>query len=167
MGTVYLAQDIRFQQRYVALKENHDRSPAAQHQFRWEAEVLATLQHPHLPAVTDHFITPDGRQFLVMAYIEGEDLDTYVRQRGPVAEAQAIMWTRQLLDALEYLHTQHPPIIHRDIKPANLRITPTGQATLVDFGVSKTLQANAPTATVARFGSPGYAPLEQYAVGTD
>jgi serine/threonine-protein kinase len=168
MGTVYLARDTRFQRRFVALKENADRSYAAREQFRLEAEVLANLSHPHLPAVTDHFITDDGRQFLVMDYVEGEDLEDRVYRLGALSEAKALIWADQVLDALAYLHTQSPPVIHRDVKPANVRITPEGKAVLVDFGIAKQLVPGQATATVARqSGSPGYAPIEQYSGGTD
>ncbi|HEY73666.1 MAG TPA: protein kinase, partial [Thermoflexia bacterium] len=166
MGTLYLARDTRFERRYVALKENSNRSPEAQTQFRLEAEVLATLHHPNLPAVTDHFIS-DGRQFLVMDYVKGENLEEQVMRLGPLAEAQVLDQAKQVLDALAYLHAQSPPIIHRDVKPANIRITPEGKAILVDFGVVKYMVPGQFTATAARAGSPGYAPIEQYAGGTD
>jgi serine/threonine-protein kinase len=168
MGAVYLARDLRFQQRLVALKENANRSRAARRQFQMEAEVLATLNHPHLPAVTDHFITDDGRQFMVMDYVEGEDLEERVAREGMLPEAQVLTWAKQVLDALTYLHTQSPPVIHRDVKPANIRITPEGTAILVDLGIAKQLVPGQATATVIRqSGSPSYAPIEQYAGGTD
>jgi serine/threonine-protein kinase len=167
MGTVYLAQDQRFQRRYVALKENLDRTPEARTQFRLEAELLATLRHPSLPNVTDHFVTPEGRQFLVMAYVEGQTLTERVERDGPIPETRAMVWAAQVLDALAYLHGQTPAIIHRDVKPDNVRITPEGDAVLVDFGVAKYMIPGEKTATVARAGSPGYAPPEQYAGGTD
>ena len=166
MGTVYLARDLTFQQRYVALKQNGDRTPAARAQFLLEAEMLAQLRHSNLPAVTDYFVLPDGRQFLVMDYIPGETLEERVLRAGPVPEKTLLVWAEQLLDALCYLHGQCPPVIHRDIKPANIRLTPEGRAVLVDFGVAKMLTGQA-TATVARAGSPGFAPVEQYAGGTD
>ncbi|MBN1873317.1 MAG: protein kinase [Anaerolineae bacterium] len=167
MGSVMLARDTRFNQRFVALKENLNPSREAREQFRWEAEVLATLSYPHLPAVTDHFITTDGQQFLVMNYVEGESLEERVARAGPLSEVDALLWLGQVLDALHYLHTQPQPIIHRDVKPANIRITPEGRAVLVDFGISKIMVPGQQTATVARAGSPGYAPLEQYTGGTD
>jgi serine/threonine protein kinase len=130
--------------------------------------VLANLNHLHLPAVTDHFITDDGRQFLVMDYVEGEDLEDRVYRLGALPEAQVLIWADQVLDALAYLHAQSPPVIHRDVKPANVRITPEGKAVLVDFGIAKQLVPGQATATVARqSGSPGYAPIEQYSGGTD
>ena len=168
MGAVYLARDLRFQQRLVALKENHARGYASQAQFRQEAEVLARLRHTHLPRVTDSFVAPDGRQFLVMDYIEGLSLEEYVTRHGPATEEQARAWMDQVLDALDYLHGQTPPIIHRDVKPANIRITPAGEAVLVDFGLTKLLTPGVLTASVVqKAGSPGYAPIEQYAGGTD
>jgi serine/threonine protein kinase len=79
-----------------------------------------------------------------MEYIEGEDLEEKLRKAGgPLPEAKVLPWTGQILDALAYLHRQNPHIIHRDIKPANIRITPKGQAILVDFG---------PASATRRFG---------------
>jgi len=168
MGAVYLARDRRFQQRYVALKENFQRDAASQAQFRHEAEVLARLSHPHLPRVTDNFITPAGRQFLVMDYISGTSLAEHVARHGAAPEAKAILWLEQILDAVGYLHAQQPPVIHRDIKPANVRITQDERAVLVDFGLTKFLVPGQATASVVRqAGSPGFAPPEQYAGGTD
>ena len=62
---------------------------------------------------------------------------------GSLPEEQVLTWISQILDALEYLHRQDPPIIHRDIKPANIRITPKGRAMLVDFGIAKDFQPGA------------------------
>ena len=71
MGTVYLAADRNLSGRLVAIKENAEAAPATQAQFQHEAILLARLTHPNLPRVTDHFIEPSGRQYLVMDYIEG------------------------------------------------------------------------------------------------
>jgi len=107
--------------------------------------------------------------------VEGENLGDLVARAGALGEAQVLVWAGQLLDALVYLHAQSPPVIHRDVKPQNVIIRPGsgapsrvgGAAVLVDFGVVKYMVPGQPTATVARAGSPGYAPIEQYAGGTD
>ncbi|MBN1658502.1 MAG: protein kinase [Anaerolineae bacterium] len=161
MGAVYLAHDQRLD-RPCAVKETLDVSPQAQQQFAREARLLARLHHPHLPRVTDYF-AQTGRYYLVMDYVEGDNLDVLVRSHGPAPPDQALTWMVQVLDALEYLHTQQPPVIHRDVKPANVKITPAGQAFLVDFGIAKEYHPGRHTVTGARALTPGYAPLEQYA----
>lgn len=166
MGAVYLAYDLRLGDNEVAVKENFDTSPDAQTQFQREANVLAKLDHPNLPKVIDHFIEPDGRQYLVMDFIEGDDLQTMLNHvQHPLPEAQVLAWIDQICDALEYLHTHNPSVIHRDIKPANIKITPQGRAVLVDFGVSKIYDPNLKTVLGARAVTPPYSPPEQYGQG--
>jgi serine/threonine protein kinase len=90
-----------------------------------------------LPRVSDHFSEGDG-QFLVMQYIPGDDLsEMMTRKRSPFPANQVLTWADQLLDALDYLHTQDPQIVHRDIKPQNLKLTSRGQIILLDFGLAK------------------------------
>ncbi len=178
MGTVYLAADRNLPGRLVAIKENTDTAPATQEQFQAEAILLARLTHPNLPRVTDHFIEPSGRQYLVMDYVEGDDLRTLLRaNQGPLPEAVVLQWLDQVLSALTYMHNwidpttrQQTPIIHRDIKPGNIKRTPNGRIVLVDFGVAKvdeTTKSSEGTEVGARAFTPGYAPLEQYSGGTD
>ena len=162
MGAVYRATDLRFNA-VVAVKENLDLSPDAQHQFATEAGILFHLHHPNLPRVSDYFALPGYGQYLVMDYIVGEDLGQ-ILARGPIPEHQALAWAGQVLDALEYLHAQNPPIIHRDVKPANVKIAPEGRVYLVDFGLAKTFDPARPTTAGARAVTPGYAPPEQYGV---
>lgn len=166
MGAVYLASDLRIQGRQVAIKENLDTSGLAQSQFDAEVKVMAALRHPNLPAISDHFIGPNGRQYLVMDYIPGDTLEDIVAQRGPVSEAEAAALVSQLLDVLGYLHAAG--IVHRDIKPANIKRTPDGKLFLVDFGIAKRQATGFVTQMWARgVGSPGFAPIEQYGGGTD
>jgi serine/threonine protein kinase len=164
-GAVYKAWDINLT-RHCAIKENLDTSPEAQRQFLREAQVLANLSHPNLPRVTDHFILPSQGQYLVMDFIDGEDLESLVRRQGAVPPAQAIPWIAQVADALGYLHTRQPPILHRDIKPANIRLTPEGRVFLVDFGLVKEYDPLKATTLGARAVTPGYSPPEQYGAGT-
>ncbi len=166
MGAVYKAWDLRLTGHTVAVKENFETTHAAQTQFQTEAVLLANLQHPMLPRVTDRFIEPSGRQYLVMDFVAGDDLEQIVTQRGKLDQAQAIVWLTQILNALEYLHTQPQPIIHRDIKPANIKIRPDGRAVLVDFGIAKVQVAGQKTVAGAQAYSPGYSPLEQYGHGS-
>ena len=164
MGTVYLAYDQTLDIK-VALKENLNPDPESEAQFRREAKLLASLRHPNLPRVTDHFIL-DEIQYLVMDYIEGEDLQTHLaRQAQEVAEV--MRWSDDVCDALTFLHTRQPPVIHRDIKPGNLKLQPDGRVILVDFGIAKA-NTDDQTATGARGMTPGFSPPEQFGgSGTD
>lgn len=164
-GAVYQAHDLTLN-RPCALKENLETSEEIMRQFNREAQILANLSHPSLPRVTDFFTIPGQGQYLVMDYVEGEDLqDMLDRTSRPLPESQALGWIGQVCDALTYLHQHQPPIIHRDIKPGNIRITPRGQAMLVDFGIAKLYDSQTHTTAGARAFTPGYSPPEQYGKG--
>ena len=167
MGAVYRAWDLRLKVS-VALKEQMPQPglepellTQLRQQFEQEAVTLARLSHPHLVRVTD-FFEEGGNAYLVMDFLEGESLADRITREGIVPEAQVLDWTRQLLDALTYCHTQG--IVHRDIKPQNILLRPDGRAVLVDFGLVKLWNPNDPqTRTVMRgMGTPEYAPPEQY-----
>ncbi|MCJ7824375.1 MAG: protein kinase [Anaerolineales bacterium] len=158
MGTVYLAHDLTLDIK-VAVKENLNPGPESERQFRREARLLATLRHPNLPRVTDHFILED-RQYLVMDFVEGVDLHTQVAKQPPTPD-EVLTWAESICGALSYLHTREPPIIHRDIKPANLKLHPGGNIVLVDFGLAKVFDQSQ-TTTGARGLTPGFSPPEQY-----
>src|SRR6185295_1817064 len=169
MGAVYEALDQRLDTT-VALKETLFTDEKLRRQFEREARLLARLHHPALPRVSDHFAEADG-EFLVMQYIAGDDLAEMINlRRGPFPPEQVLLWADQLLDALDYLHTQDPQIIHRDIKPQNLKLTSRGQIILLDFGLAKGQPGEISRVTTASiFGyTPNYAPLEQIqGLGTD
>ena len=165
-GAVYRAYDLAIK-RPCALKENFETSSQAQKQFEREAVMLANLSHPNLPRVTDHFVIPGQGQYLVMDFVEGEDLQEKLdRVGGPLPESQVMPWIEQVCDALSYLHDQQSPIIHRDVKPANIKITADGKAILVDFGIAKAYDPHLKTTIGARAVTPGYSPPEQYGAGT-
>ena len=164
-GAVYKAWDLNLN-RACALKENLDTSPEAERQFVREARVLANLAHPNLPHVIDHFLVAGQGQYLVMELIEGEDLESLVQRQGPLTPQQALPWIGQIADAVQYLHSQHPPVIHRDIKPANIRITSAGRAVLVNFGLVKIYDSHVQTTSGARAFTQGYSPPEQYGTGS-
>ena len=170
MGAVYEAMDERLDT-VVALKETLFTDERLRKQFEREARLLARLHHPALPRVSDHFAEGDG-QFLVMQFIPGDDLsEMMTRKRAPFPEDQVLNWADQLLDALDYLHTQEPQIVHRDIKPQNLKLTSRGQIILLDFGLAKGQAGDISRVTTGAsiFGyTPNYAPLEQIqGLGTD
>jgi len=161
MGSVYRAMDENLGME-VAVKENLFTTDEYSRQFRLEAVILASLRHQHLPRVTDHFVMEDRGQYLVMDYIEGEDLRQRMERLGTIPEEDAILIGAAVCDALSYLHTRKPPVLHRDIKPGNIKITPDGQVFLVDFGLAKLVQGSQTTTTGARAMTPGYSPPEQY-----
>jgi serine/threonine-protein kinase len=164
MGAVYKGWDFNLEIP-VAIKENLDLTPEAQKQFNREASMLARLAHPNLPRVTDYFTLPGQGQYLVMDYIEGEDLKSMLDRLGHLPEDQVLSWIGQITEALDFLHNQDPPIIHRDIKPGNIRIRPNGRAALVDFGIAKFYDPKKATTTGAKAVTPGYSPPEQYGGG--
>lgn len=163
MGAVYLARDLRIPCHW-AVKEmaNESGDPANEALFRSEAELLGTLKHPNLPRITD-FFTENGKQYLVMDYVEGPTLEQVMRQRRlDVNEAMDI--ARQLTEVLQYLHDLNPPLIFRDLKPANIILTPVGTVKLIDFGIARHFRPEQGKDTRA-LGTPGYAAPEQYGHG--
>lgn len=162
MGSVYRAVDENLGV-VIALKENLFTTDEYSRQFRLEAVILANLRHPNLPRISDHIVLGDQGQYLVMDFIEGEDLRNRMERLGMLAEDDAIQIGAAMCDALGYLHSRKPPILHRDIKPGNVKITPDGHIFLVDFGLAKVYQnASQATTTGARAMTPGYSPPEQY-----
>jgi serine/threonine protein kinase len=161
MGSVYQAMDENLGIA-VAVKENLFLTDEYARQFQREANILASLRHPNLPRVGDYFTIPGQGQYLIMDYIDGEDLRQRIERLGTLPEEEVILIGVAICDALHYLHTRTPPIIHRDIKPGNIKITPEGQIALVDFGLAKVMSGNQQTTTGARAMTPGYSPPEQY-----
>jgi serine/threonine protein kinase len=173
MGSIYLADDNRLEGRLCALKEVHQDPSASDElkqqgrdQFYREASVLARLDHPTLPKVSDFFSEHDT-DYLVMDFVPGDDLKSLMvreRRKGRYLPLKDILsWADQLADALNYLHTQDPPVIHRDIKPSNIKLTPQGLLKLVDFGLVKQMLPDEMTITVIQGrGTALYTPLEQY-----
>jgi len=173
MGSIYLADDNRLAGRVCAIKEvsqggdlPEDLRAQGRDQFYREASVLARLDHPNLPKVSDFFSEAD-RDYLVMDFVPGEDLKSLMdsaRKKSQFLPAPEVMgWAGQIADALEYLHSQDPPVVHRDIKPSNLKLTPNRLIKLVDFGLVKQTAPDEITVTVIQGrGTATYTPLEQY-----
>lgn len=170
-GAVYLAEDTRLQ-RPVAIKVCSTQSlPQEEAQeaaslFQSEALTLARLRHPGLTAVWDYFYQGND-WYLVMEYVPGETLREVLRQAGgQLPVDQALDYIRQICEVLRYLHTQPVPVIFRDLKPANIMITPLGELKLIDFGIAR-LFSPGKTSDTFQFGTPGYAPPEQYGGQTE
>jgi serine/threonine protein kinase len=165
MGRVYLANDSRLANRPVAIKEmilgDGAQERKAIEDFHREASVLARLSHPSIPQIIDYF-GEQGRHYLVMEYVAGGDLQHQLDEMGAggrMPEANVLEMARQLLDVLQFLHSQKPPIVYRDLKPANIMIDHHGRAMLIDFGIARFLP---PGGRGTQIGSVGYAPPEQY-----
>lgn len=173
MGSIYLADDMRLKGRQCALKEvEYDRAlpenirEEAREQFLREATILARLDHPNLPKVSD-FFSNGSRDYLVMDYVPGRDLRSMLlearRNKKKLPEKEVLVWAEQISNALTFLHSQDPPIVHRDIKPSNLKLMPHGLIKLVDFGLVKILAPEEVTITIIQGqGTALYTPLEQY-----
>jgi serine/threonine protein kinase len=165
MGAVYKAFDVKLE-RFCAIKEllpsfkRNDSTEMAW--FKREAELLAKLDHTGIPGVTDYF-TDSGRYYLVMTFIEGEDLDSIVIRDGNpgLPENKVIEITIEILKTLNYLHSQNPPVIYRDMKPSNIMICKDGKVMLIDFGIARTIDRDKQSPKTS-IGTMGYAPVEQY-----
>ncbi|MEH2005153.1 protein kinase domain-containing protein [Nostoc sp.] len=164
MGTTYLAWDAAgliagIPQLLVLKQMNADmmKIAKAQELFEREAYTLKSLNHPGIPKYYDFFVE-DGKKYLAMELIHGQDLEKRVYTTGPVTPSQAIAWMIQTCDVLDYLHSQSPPLIHRDIKPANLMVRSSeNRIVVLDFGAVKEIG----TAPGTRIGAEGYCAPEQ------
>jgi serine/threonine protein kinase len=168
MGAVYKAEDTRFHNRLVAVKEmsqnnlSQQKLTEAADAFQREMHMLATLEHQNLPKMHDYF-TDAGRWYLVMDFITGETLEVYARKKGGKLPPQEVLGIGlQLCTVLDYLHTRQPPIIFRDLKPGNVMRTCDGHLYLIDFGIARHFKPGQTSDTIP-LGSPGYAAPEQYA----
>ena len=168
MGTVYKGEDTLFHDHFVAVKELSQSGLSAQEMveattaFKREAHLLVGLNHPNLPKIRDYFADA-GRWYLVMDFIEGETLETYLTHRtgGYLPMNEVLDIGMQLCTVLDYLHTRQPPIIFRDLKPGNVMRTPDGRLYLIDFGIARHFHPGKVKDTIA-LGSVGYAAPEQY-----
>jgi Tol biopolymer transport system component len=152
MGEVYRARDTRLN-RDVAIKvlpELFATDPERLDRFNREAQVLASLNHPHIAHI--HGIEESaGTLALVMELVEGETLaDRIARGAIPLDEAMPI--ARQIADALEAAHERG--IVHRDLKPANVKVTPDGTVKVLDFGLAKALDASGSSSGIDAMNSP-------------
>ncbi len=172
MGAVYRATDRKFGNT-VAIKETFYSDHRLREAFALEARLLNRLRHSALPVVMDYFSEGES-QYLVMQYIPGNNMEQLLADRRTHNQSgfpvlAVLRWADQLLDALDYLHTQNPPIIHRDIKPQNLKLTPRGEVILLDFGLAKGTSSRQTERSYSIRGyTPNYSPLEQIrGTGTD
>jgi serine/threonine protein kinase len=130
--------------------------------FKEEAQYLETLgNHPQIPKLLDYFEL-EGHHYLVQEFMDGQDLEQELIDRGSFSGQQVIQLLASLLPVLDFLHGRSIPIIHRDIKPANIiRRYRDGQLVLVDFGAAKQATATILAKTGTSIGSPEFSAPEQ------
>ena len=168
MGAVYEGVQVRLERR-VAIKlmaRELSANPEAIARFRREAEVTSQLGHPHIVQVFDFGEAPGGEPYLVMEYLEGEDLEKRIQRVGRLPPAAVSHIVRQVSSALSATHAKG--IVHRDLKPANVFLLSVEGETdfvkVVDFGISKVRSATTKlTAALAVMGTPNYLAPEQAA----
>lgn len=166
MGEVYLAQRTDDFEQKVAIKilRYAFLNPRLARRFEKEQHLLARLQHPSIANFIDAGLSANGIPFLVMEYVNGQDLRTYAASHRPTIATQ-IGWILQICEALQYLHTNL--VVHRDLKPSNILVLPNERIKMLDFGIAKVLEtANAPdehtqTQPFQYVLTPNYASPEQ------
>ena len=177
MGALYLAEDVGAFNRLCVIKEmldyfddpyNLQEIAKARQRFEDEARVLATLKHSGIPDIYT-FFSEQGRNYIVMQFVEGENLEQRLTREGPQKREDVARWGVQVCKVLEYLAWMQPnPVVHHDIKPANLILDKnSGEVRLVDFGTAKARLTLQPGGKVGLqkssiYGTVGYAPPEQY-----
>ncbi len=164
MGEVYLADDLALGRRVALKLIQRGQSGTLLSHFRHERRVLAGLTHPNIARLYGGAVTPEGRAYLVMEYVEGERLDRYCDEhRLGISERLALF--RKVCAAVAYAHQNL--VVHRDLKPANIRVTAEGEPKLLDFGIAKLLDTETAsslaevTATMSGAMTPEYASPEQ------
>jgi len=165
MAFVYHARDLNLQ-REVAVKALRDdlvHDPAFQARFLQEARAAANLLHPNIVTIYD-FGHDASRYFLVMEYVQGTDLKTYMRRRGRLTIPEAVDLGIQISSGVGYAH--RAGLVHCDLKPQNILVSPDGRAKITDFGIARALASIEPDETSeVVWGSPQYMAPEQAAGG--
>lgn len=160
MGIVYKGYDTMLQ-RPVAVKVLPPALAVDEdfvQRFQREAILAARLHHPNIVIVHD-VGEQDSIHFIVMDYLTGNTLDSWMQQHGPMPAAQANHVVQQVASALDYAHEQG--VIHRDIKPSNIMLSPTGHVTLMDFGLVRAIEGTGVTRSGILIGTPEYMAPEQ------
>ena len=171
MATIYLGHDLKLE-RDVAIKilrPEYGRDGAFVARFRQEANSAASLSHPNVVQVYDYG-TDEAGPFIVMEYVDGQDLGEILRDRGFVPSAAAARIAMQVADGLAAAHAMG--IVHRDVKPSNILVSVAGQVKVADFGIARALseaQLTLPGQTLGsvRYLSPEQARGENVTAATD
>ena len=158
MAIIYLATDTRTNTKVAIKVLKEEVSDKEKILDRFKQEGLLKLGHPNIVKILDAG-TYNNNPYIVMEYIEGQDLEVYIKQRGKLDINTALDIFTQLLSALSYVHSKD--IIHRDIKPKNILIDKSGKVKLTDFGIAKSLYSHVKTSTGGYLGAPAYSSPEQ------
>ncbi len=162
MGAVFRAEraDAQFEKQVAIklVKRGMDTDEVLR-RFRYERQILATLEHPNIARLLDGGVSPDGRPYLVMEYIEGRPITEYCEQHA-IGIEQRLALFQTVCRAVQYAHQNL--VVHRDIKPSNIMVTSSGDVKLLDFGIAKVLYESAvpeapETSTGMRLLTPDYA----------
>ena len=163
-ATVYLARDLKFEDKLVAIKvlSEHFALPIPRERFLREIQTTAKLNHPHIVTLLEAGTTHGAQQrpFYVMRFIDGDVLRDAIA-RGPMSVDEALRISRQVAGALGHAHRHG--VIHRDIKPGNIMIE-DGHTWVTDFGIARALAARddqSVTSTGVTIGTPAYMSPEQ------
>ncbi|MEW6278511.1 MAG: serine/threonine-protein kinase, partial [Candidatus Eremiobacterota bacterium] len=169
MGAVYVAEDTRLDYAVCAVKEMLEQhlgtgdEEVIFRRFEQEKAMLARLRHPGIPRFLDFFLL-EGLCYLVIEFVRGANLEQELTDLldltgKPFPPEELVRAILQVLEVLEYLHGQDPPVVHRDVKPANvIREFRTGRIMLVDFGLARPVQVGRAQTSV---GTLRYTAIEQ------
>ncbi len=156
----YCERDETTSQVSLGTQNNKEMVERFMAKFIKEARVISQLNHPNIVGIHDIF-TENNTAYYVMDFIQGKSLQDVVKEEGAISEMRALNYTRQVADALEYMHNKN--LLHLDVKPGNIMIDSNGHATLIDFGLSKQYDTGGDQTSTTPVGiSHGYAPIEQY-----
>ena len=162
MGEVYKARHLHFET-IVAVKklwQQYSQDQEVRRRFIEEAKSTFKFEHPNIVKTKD-LIDFEGEYYIIMEFIDGRSLSDIIhREVGPIETARAIHLFKQILSAVEYIHSQRPPVIHRDLKPQNILVTPKDEVKITDFGIAKVLLDDIHKSTLMK-GTPVYMSPEQ------
>ncbi|MCK5267991.1 MAG: serine/threonine protein kinase, partial [Spirochaetes bacterium] len=172
-GAVYLCEDIDVYNQKKAIKQflnmqsmSREERQTALAMFKKEGAFLAMLDHQGLPKISDKF-SSNGRCYLVIDYVEGQNLETILKEDPSfLNEGRIVDIALKLCDILNYMHTRVPPIVFRDVKPENIILTKDFQVKLIDFGTARFFDKRKKNDTI-QVGTVGYAAPEQYTGTSD
>ncbi len=164
MSEVFLARDRRLNKQWaikIVPKKTRDKANEIVVQSAIaEANMIKQLDHTAIVRIVDILEDPNYI-YIIEDYIEGETLNTILKQNGAQPQELVIEWAMQICEALEYLHTRKPPIIYRDMKPSNVMLRPDGNIKIIDFGIAREYKDHSLADTVS-LGTKGYAAPEQF-----
>ena len=162
---VYIGYDLQ-EKRTVAIKEmksqglTKSEADEAHELFFREINIMKDLQHDNIPRVYDFFLF-ENRNYMVMQWVDGEDLLTKFKKNGILTEKQALDYMNKIADALVYLQHNGRNVIYKDLKPGNIIVDGTGNLKIIDFGIAR-IYDEKKTKDTHILGTPGYAPPEAY-----